>query len=275
VPGVLQEHGAHLVALDLGEEDAVALGLTCGGAIDILVEVLDFGSGDTESGGQVRQALPLVPIVRIVSLGSEGGSGFVKPDGDMPPFVEEDVVPVVRQAVWDSFGSTRSAVIEASDPGLFVDYWGPPPHLVVVGATEVGRYLVALAAAAGYRTTVIDSRARFLSRDRFPNADALLEGVPSELVTGILIERSTSFALVVHDYKHDIPALAYLVDSPAQYIGLLAGGKRRANLMAMLRDRGLSKGQLARIRSPIGLDIAAESAAEIAVSILAEIQSHR
>jgi xanthine dehydrogenase accessory factor len=130
--------------------------------------------------------------------------------------------------------------------------------------------LVKLAHDMGLKTIVVDGRPRFATRERFPDADELLVGIPSEIAETLSYTSSTFVVLTSHDYKYDLPVLKCVLPSHATYIGLL-GSKRRGNALAeFLRDTGLDQRVLDRIHVPTGLDIGAEAAAEIALSILAE-----
>jgi hypothetical protein len=135
--------------------------------------------------------------------------------------------------------------------------------------------LTSLARTLGYRTVVLDGRPRFATTERFPDVDELKIGIPSELVTGYPFIPSTALVLVAHDYKYDLPVLRHALATPVGYIGMLGSARRGAAILKLLREEGLSEESLARVRVPIGLDIGARSAPEIALAVLAEIQAVR
>jgi xanthine dehydrogenase accessory factor len=154
---------------------------------------------------------------------------------------------------------------------VFVQVHAPLPALVVVGATDVAAALVQLAKPLGFDTTVIDGRDRWANRERFPSADALLIGMPSELVATVPLEPSTALVLVSHDFKYDLPVLEVALRTRVGYIGVL-GSRRRANAVReFLSGIGASEEEMRRVRIPVGLDIGARAPAEIALSILAEL----
>jgi xanthine dehydrogenase accessory factor len=142
----------------------------------------------------------------------------------------------------------------------------------VVGASHVAMPLMTLARTLGYRTAVLDGRPRFATRERFPDVDALEIGIPSELVTRYPMIPSTALVLVAHDYKYDLPVLRHALASPVGYIGMLGSSRRGAAILKLLREEGMDEASLARVRVPIGLDLGARSAPEIALAVLAEIQ---
>jgi xanthine dehydrogenase accessory factor len=131
--------------------------------------------------------------------------------------------------------------------------------------------LVTLARALGYRTVVVDGRPRFATRERFPDADDLRIGIPSDLVRDIPMLPTTALVLVAHDYKYDVPVLKHALASPVGYIGLLGSSRRGAAILNILKEDGVAAEALERVRVPIGLDLGAQSAPEIALAILAEV----
>ncbi len=123
----------------------------------------------------------------------------------------------------------------------------------------------------GFQTVIIDGRPQFASRDRFPDADQIRVGIPSELAEEIHFDSNTPVVLVAHDYKFDIPVLKKVLATDAPYVGLLGSRRRGAAVLQMLREDGIGEEQLNRVRVPIGLDLGGQTAAEIALSIVAEI----
>jgi xanthine dehydrogenase accessory factor len=143
--------------------------------------------------------------------------------------------------------------------------------LVIVGAGEIGVALSRIAKTLDLRVIVVDGRDHLATSERFPDADEVRIGIPSELVASIRLTTHTAVVLVSHEYKYDLPILKSALASDAGYIGMLGGRKRRDAMKELLRGDGVSDAALARLRTPIGLDIEAETPAEIAVSITAEL----
>jgi xanthine dehydrogenase accessory factor len=158
---------------------------------------------------------------------------------------------------------------------LFVQVHAPQPAIVVVGATDVAVTLVQLAKPLGFSTTVIDSRDRFANRERFPAVDALLVGMPSDLVTTAPLTRSSSLVLLSHDFKFDLPVLEIALRSQVGYIGVLGSRRRASAVREFLGSIGASADDVARVHIPVGLDIGARTPAEIALSVLAELVAVR
>jgi xanthine dehydrogenase accessory factor len=142
--------------------------------------------------------------------------------------------------------------------------------LVVFGATHVAMPLVDLAHTLGLHTVVVDGRERFASRERFPRANELLVGMPSEIAESLPLGPTSLVVLLAHDYKYDLPVLRTVLSTDAAYVGLLGSRRRGHALLDFLREEGVTAEQLQRVRVPVGLDIGARSASEIALSVLAE-----
>jgi xanthine dehydrogenase accessory factor len=165
----------------------------------------------------------------------------------------------------------RSQTLSVDGVRAFVEVFAPPSVLLVVGASHVAMPLVTLGRLLGFRTVVIDGRPRFATRERFPDADEVHVGVPSELVQERPLLPSTALVLVAHDYKYDVPVLRHALETEAGYIGLLGSTRRAKAILDLVREEGVEEAALQRVRAPIGLDLGAQSAPEIALAVMAEV----
>jgi xanthine dehydrogenase accessory factor len=199
---VLADGKPRRVEMALGDEDARAIGMTCAGTIELLVERVERESD-------------------------------------------------AARTMFDQLKATRT--------------------LVIVGAGEIGAALARIAKTLDLRVIVVDGREHLASDERFPDADEVRVGIPSEIVESIGLSHDTAVVLVSHEYKYDLPILKSALTSDAGYIGMLGGRKRRDAMKELLRGDGVAMEALSRLRTPIGLDIEAETPAEIAVSIAAEL----
>ena len=268
-----------LLSMALGDEDAWALGFTCGGAVDVLVEPLDLSH--TTAYELVRDEVAGGRRVAIVTgLAEPFGRMVVREDGTHVGSLQDGLLDSAARAATVPFleaGVSRTVAISgASAPvDVFVEVHVPPETLVVVGAGDVAIPLVRMAKIMGLRTIVVDARERFATRERFPDADLIRVGIPSEIVGAMPLGESTYVVLVVHDYKHEVPVLMRVLERPVPYVGLLGSRRRGAAVREFLVEQGIGEGALARIHVPIGLAIGARTTPEIAVSILAEILAVR
>jgi xanthine dehydrogenase accessory factor len=203
-------------------------------------------------------------------LGSVGG-------GEM----ESRVIAEARQAMQD--GKPRFVEYNMSDPSrgdpgvcggqmeIFVEPLIPKPTLVLVGAGHVGRAVVHLAGWLGFRVIVSDDRPQYCTPEAVPGADEYHPVPLAELASRLEINPWTYFVLTTRGVDIDVPGLPALLASPAAYIGVIGSRRRWATTRQQLLDQGVAEEALGRIRSPMGLEIHAETPEEIAVSILAEI----
>jgi xanthine dehydrogenase accessory factor len=169
----------------------------------------------------------------------------------------------------------RTGLVEHEGTKLFVEVFGPPPKLVVLGAVDVAESLCALARPLGWRTVVADTRARLATRERIPSADELTVGWPDEVLERIGLDQDSAVVVLTHDEKLDTPALLTALRSPAFYVGALGSRRAQASRRERLLDEGLHEADLDRLSGPSGLDLGASTPPETALSILAEIVALR
>ena len=183
-----------------------------------------------------------------------------------PPELDREAQTFAPELMRKGLSTTRSL---GSLP-VFFETHGPPPTLIVFGASHVAMPLVSLAHDLGLKTVVVDGRPRFATPERFPDVDKLLIGIPSEIADTLTYTSSTFVVLTAHDYKYDLPVLKIVLPARPRYVGLLGSKRRGAAIKEFLRDGGMDEELLDQLHVPTGLHIGAETAAEIALSILAE-----
>jgi xanthine dehydrogenase accessory factor len=154
---------------------------------------------------------------------------------------------------------------------VFIESYPPPPTLLIFGAVHVAQPLSRFAKALGFDVIVSDARAKLATRERFPDADRIIQGWPDETLAQVAILPNTYVAILSHDPKFDEPALIGTLDTQAAYIGAIGSRKTNEDRRRRLAEAGLSPDQIARLRAPIGLDIGAATPEEMAISILGEI----
>jgi xanthine dehydrogenase accessory factor len=143
--------------------------------------------------------------------------------------------------------------------------------LLVIGAGHIGQKLCLCASLLDYRVVVVDSRAEMVTPERFPEADRLVCGEPARTAELCAIEEGTSVVIVTHTAEHDEAALRAVIGSPAAYVGMIGSATKVRTIFARLRDDGVADELIDRVHAPIGLDIGAETPAELALCIMAEI----
>ena len=266
-----------LLQVDLGDEDAWEMGLSCAGSLDVLIEPFDLTMPNNtlvQIYRAVRSAIEQGKTAAIVtSLKDSVHHLLLLEDGKTSGTLgTPELDNEAKQIAPELIRKRKSATVSVGDPAVevFFEVHGPSPTLIVFGAGHVSMPLVSLAHGLALKTIVVDGRPRFATRERFPEADELLIGIPSEIAQTLSYNSSTFVVLTAHDYKYDLPVLKVVLPAGAAYVGLLGSKRRGQAIKEFLRDNGMDEALLDRLHVPTGLDIGAESAAEIALSILAE-----
>jgi xanthine dehydrogenase accessory factor len=215
-----------------------------------------------------------------------GSKMLVYPDGKFIGTVgggelENRVIKAALESIQGESAKTLSynmADPSRGDPGVcggqvevFVEPILPVPLLVVIGAGHVGKAVVHLAKWLGFRVAVCDDRAEFCTPESTPEADAYYPVTMDKLPKHINIDKRTVLILTTRGSSFDAAGLAPLLDSPAAYIGVIGSRRRWATTAKALKEKGVSEEKIAKVHSPIGLELQAETPEEIAVSIMAEV----
>ena len=277
IRSAIAQGSSRVVSFGVSHETAWSVGLACGGTISVLVE------------GTVREEV-------LEAARGPGGSVVVtRLDGPMAGailvFHEEDpaletgpdllglprtVMDAARDALRRGASQTIELPLPSGDPArVFLEVYPRQPTLIIIGGVHIAAELVPLARRLGYRTVVADARAGLLTRERFPDADELIQAWPEEVFVRVGIGAATYICVLSHDPKFDEPACRIALRSPARYIGAIGSRKTQASRRARLASEGFSEEEIARLRGPIGLDLGGRSAAEIALAIMAEMTRER
>ncbi|MFJ9706301.1 XdhC family protein [Streptomyces sp. NPDC101234] len=299
----LQDGQTVLERFGYSDEDAFAVGLTCGGTIEVLVTPV---SADTPARKTIGSALSYAALDEAVALARViDGPGellgrflLVRSDGSheggLGGHEQLDRTGVAEARAMLEAGRTCTVELSASGarwgsprtesgggshcPGgltLFVETRVPPPRMIVFGAIDFAAALVRAGKFLGYHVTVCDARPTFTTRARFPEADDIVVDWPHRYLRGTATDERTVLCVLTHDAKFDIPLLLEALRLPVAYIGAMGSRRTHADRDRRLREAGVSERELARLRSPIGLDLGARTPEETAVSIAAEIIATR
>ena len=274
---VLRSGVRERITVPLSEDDALALGLGCAGDVELLVERVGFDAADPLRASLDAAAAALERGVRgvlVTPLGTAAGRLFVAEDGARAGGAgdatrDQAAAALAAAALRD--GDAAVGVRDAADEQWLVELLTPVRTVLVVGATEIAAALCQLMGPLGWRSVLIDPRDELLAEPRFASATERHAALPGELVASRLGGASTAVVLVAHDYKVELPVLRIALRAETPYVGMLGSRKRGAAVRAMLADDGIGPAALERLRTPIGLSIGAQGAAEIAVSIVAEL----
>jgi xanthine dehydrogenase accessory factor len=252
----LEDGRPRMLQYGVSDSDAFAVGLACGGTIRVMVEPVGAGRGPS------RQLVEELVAARAA---------------------RQPVVYAVRPDTWerrlvagagDPLSETAAAALAADRSGFdgewFLGVHNPPLRMAIVGAVHIAQALVPMARIAGYDVIVIDPRDAFASPDRFPDTNLTHEW-PDAALAGFAPDTRTAVVTLTHDPKLDDPAIRTALTAPVFYLGCLGSPRTHARRVERLRAAGFGDADIARIHAPIGADIAAQSPAEIAVAILAQV----
>lgn len=274
---VLASGDVQVVEMSLGEADAAALGMTCAGSVELLIEPVAPVPNDPVARGlaAVRAEVDAGRAAAlVVDLAGSRERLVVREDGTFEGSLGAgvDVAQVGALALARLRDRVSGIEVMAGSPSrrLYVEVHAPAPRLVIFGATHVAQPLADLAHVLGWRVVVVDGRELYATAARFPSADEVLVGMPSDIAGRLTLHRETMVVLLSHDYKYDLPVLRRVLESDAGYIGCLGSARRGAAMREFLVDQGVSAEALARVHMPVGLDIGARTPAEIALSVVAE-----
>lgn len=251
--------------LEFGVEDNTAwkVGLACGGTIRVFVEPLEATGGADE--GVLHRLLRDVESRRSVALVTNLGTG-ARSLAHAPGDVAQDLSPALEEAL----RRDKSTPVVGGEGELFINVFNPTPRLIVVGAVHIAQQLATMARALGHDVVILDPRSAFATEQRFAGME-IVHAWPEDALPKIGLDARTALIALTHDPKIDDPALIAALASDAFYVGALGSRKTHAARVERLLQAGVPAGDIERIHAPIGLDIGAQGAAEIALSIVAEI----
>ncbi len=279
VPEVLKTNKPKRLGFGVTDEEAWAVGLSCGGQIQVFIEPF-FGNNDPQMWSILRGCLlENKGVVLLTKLNDEASEHIlVLPNGETieqgrggfePP---RPLVSLTENALC-AYKERKTQTIEMPDGSTwFLQVFSPKAKLVIVGAAHITVDLVHLAQYFGFETIVIDPRGIFAEKTQFPTPpDHLYVDWPAEILPDLTLDAYTFAVLLTHDPKIDDQALHILLKSDVAYIGALGSRKTHEKRVKRLKESGFSDEVIGKIHAPIGVNIAAKSAREIALSIIAEL----
>ncbi|WP_369180808.1 XdhC family protein [Streptomyces mutabilis] len=286
----LQDGHTVLERFGYSDEDAFAVGLTCGGVVDILVTPVRAHDPDRPVLAAALSAAAkggAVAVARIVGGPAKltGRALVVHPDGShqggLGARPELDRTVAAEAGAFLEAG--RTGTLETGERGsrcgapltLLVESSVPAPRMIVFGAIDFASALVRAGKFLGYHVTVCDARPVFATGTRLPDADEIVVEWPHVYLARTAVDARTVLCVLTHDPKFDVPLLRLALRLPVAYVGAMGSRRTHLDREARLREVGVSDLELARLRSPIGLDLGARTPEETALSIAAEIVATR
>jgi xanthine dehydrogenase accessory factor len=284
---VIAEGGGVLQRYGVSDDDAFAVGLTCGGIIDVYVEALDATRfpqlSELAKSVDVEEPVALATVVEHVDPARRGAHMVVWPDrvaGSLGSARTDDAVADDARGL---LATGRSGLLRYGVDGqrrgegmsVFVNSFEPPPRMLVFGAIDYAAAMARLGTFLGYRVTVCDARPVFATNTRFPDANEVVVDWPHRYLAAEAqagrIDKRTVIAVLTHDPKFDVPLLEVALRCDVAYVGAMGSRRTHDDRLVRLREAGMTADDLARLSSPIGLDLGARTPEETAISIAAEI----
>jgi xanthine dehydrogenase accessory factor len=275
---VLQTYG-------VSDDDAFAVGLTCGGILDIFVEPVSRHTFPElgEIAAAVDRGEPVAVATVISGPGKIGARRVIWGDPARPSTgslgsgdrldsaADDDVRGMLAQGLTGIRRYGEHGERRGDELGVFVNSFAPPPRMLVFGAIDFAAAVARIGKFLGYHVTVCDARPVFATRSRFPDADQVVVDWPHRFLAGVEVDARTVICVLTHDPKFDVPVLEVALRTPAGYIGAMGSRRTHEDRLERLRAVGVTEAELSRLRSPIGLDLGARTPEETAVSIAAEL----
>jgi xanthine dehydrogenase accessory factor len=253
---VLADGVSQVVEYGVDDETAFSVGLTCGGQLRIRVEYVAPGH-------------PVIAQLRAAAAGDPAGVATVV-SGQVPESLRARVEAELETRIALGESALTTIDCDGSLVEVFFEVTTTRPHFVILGAMEFSTALAAAASVLGYRVTVCDPRSLFATPERFPTATVVV-GWPQRILPTLELDARSAICVLSHDVRFDAQAIALALASPAGYVGAMGSRRTHDRRVASLRELGVDESALARLRSPIGLDLGASTPEETAISILAEV----
>ena len=286
---VLSQQQSKLVTYDTSDEDDATIGLQlgCAGVIQVLFEPINPNNQNNpiqllSKAVALRQQSVLVTLFSLEDKRNEhpGTCLLMEENGSISgtipyPELHDAIIEDIHQAMQQQVSSFKNYLGKNISVTAFIEYLQPPVSLVVVGAGNDAIPMMQIGDTIGWEVSVVDGRSTHAKPERFVSACQVLVSKPEKVLEQITIDQQTVFVMMTHNYNYDLAMLKALLMRKVTYIGMLGPKKKLDRMLDELRDEGieLTEEQLSTIYGPAGLEIGAETAEEIALSIIAEIKA--
>ena len=258
-----------LLTYGISDDLALSVGLPCGGEIDVFVE--EARRPLAERLMQVVESNERAVVLTVLAGDDLGAELLVTEDGERIGDAPEELAESAPELI----SRGRSGVVQIAGRDVFADVYGPPPRLLIYGAVDTAEALCRAAQEIGWRPIVADARARFATSERLPSAAEIVVAWPEETLAQVQPDDATAIVILTHDDKFDVPMIIGALATEAFYIGALGSRRNQERRRERLLEEGVDEAALERLSGPCGLDVGAQTPAETAISILAEIMAVR
>ena len=267
----LADNTPRLLKFGISDDLAWDVGLSCGGKITIFVEPLDVAWWRLASD-DVRHDRAAATITALEGENA-GRKLLLDSTGDVRYSTLDTATAEALASAASEYATPQQAELDGIP--VMIDRHRPRPHLIIIGGVHIAQTLQGFARQLGFRVSLVDPRGVFASAERFPDVETILHSYPDKALPQLGLDGDTYVAVLTHDPKIDDKALLTALPSPAPYVGVLSSRRTHETRIARLQEAGVPPELIARIYTPIGLDIKAQTPEEIALSIMAEIVAVR
>lgn len=266
---LLEDNTQRKLSYGVTDDEAWSVGLSCGGSIEVYVQSVDFSTGIWEKLWQNLENNK--SSIMISEIGNGNRNALIEENGEaLGDQMPKDVIDEAKNA----HDARTNKILTYGDSSYFIQIFPRKSILLIIGAAHVTVDLVALGNRYDFDTIVIDPRGYFVEKTIFVEPPTqLIEAYPSEVLANFPLDAYTYCAILSHDPKIDDNALEVLLDSKVAYIGALGSRKTHEKRSRRLTEKGITQSSIDRIKAPIGVNIHAKSAQEIALSIMGQIIS--
>lgn len=269
----------------VSDDDAFAVGLTCGGILEVFVEQVTPSTWPELPGivASVAAEEPVAVATVVRGPDAVGRHLVIRPSGVEGSLGTDRLDATVSADALGMLESGSTGFLRYGPAGerlgdgldVFVLSMAPPPRMYIFGAIDFSAALCRIGKVLGFRVTVCDAREIFATARRFPDADEVVVDWPHRWLVGQPVDSRTVICVLTHDPKFDVPALEVALRTQAGYVGAMGSRRTHEDRLQRLREAGVTDDELARLHSPIGLDLGARTPEETAISIAAEIVQSR
>ncbi len=270
---LIRDGGTKRIAYGVTNEDAWAVGLSCGGKMEVFAERFWVFGDEAERAlweKLKQQQAKNRGSVLVTALAEEGSqSSLILPGGEV---FGNPLSPQLKEDTLSCYAERRNQLLICDEKEYFIQIFPPRSRMFIIGAAHISANLISLAKLYDFEAIIIDPRGVFAQKTDFPMPpDQLLQAYPSEIFSDFSLDAYSYAVVLSHDPKIDDDALRILLRSDVAYIGALGSRKTHAKRVARLEEAGFGQEEIARIHAPIGVGIGAKTPKEIALSIMAEV----
>jgi xanthine dehydrogenase accessory factor len=275
----------HVATYGISDEEAVGVGLMCGGTVHVFVHEIGPQAQDALAATRAAVAegrpVALATLLdgehagRKMAVSHEGVAGSLGAADLLDHSVVRDALGLLDQGLSVVRRYSLLGEVMGSDLRVYIESFSSPPSMVIFGAIDFSAAVARIAGELGYKVTICDARAPFVQSRRFSSVAEVVVDWPDRHLRGRELGPRDVVLVFTHDSKFDEPALTAALQTGAGYIGALGSRQTQEDRIVRLREAGIDEEDLARVAAPCGLDIGARTPAETAISILAEVIANR